>query len=123
MGVLRDKQATEEGAVVGKVRDGSPAAKAGIMAGDVIYRVNKIIVNDFRELAAELQRFDIGDEVPIIVLREGTAKAVFVRLSEAPPRPAPSRPEATTPEPTEPEPVEPEPAGPEPAGPEPAAGE
>jgi carboxyl-terminal processing protease len=64
--------------------DGAPAARAGIMPGDVVVSVNDVPVDqDNIEDAVNRMRGDIGTEVTLDVLREGTDKPLHFALTRA----------------------------------------
>ena len=53
------------------VRDGGPAAEAGIQAGDVVVRMGDLEVKDIYGYMEGLSKFKTGDSTTVIVLREG----------------------------------------------------
>ncbi|KPK00403.1 MAG: 2-alkenal reductase [Desulfobacterales bacterium SG8_35] len=81
-----------EGLLVISVQPGSTAAKAGIretrqvrgkiILGDIILAVNGIPVDSYDELRNELDRYHIGDEVTLIILRGDEHTEVKLRLEE-----------------------------------------
>ncbi|SDT55218.1 Do family serine endopeptidase [Bradyrhizobium canariense] len=73
-----------KGAMVDNPQDGSPAAKAGIEAGDVITAVNGADVKDARDLARNISMMAPGTSVKLDVLHKGDAKTVTVALGEMP---------------------------------------
>jgi serine protease Do len=73
-----------KGAMVDNPQDGSPAAKAGIEAGDVITAVNGTEVKDARDLARNISMMAPGASVKLDVLHKGEAKTVSVALGEMP---------------------------------------
>jgi serine protease Do len=73
-----------KGAMVDSPQDGSPAAKAGIEAGDVITAVNGTDVKDARDLARNISMMAPGASVKLDVLHKGEAKTVTVALEEMP---------------------------------------
>jgi Do/DeqQ family serine protease len=79
------------GALVSNVIDGSPAAKAGLKPGDVIGAVANKPVRDGRELSREILAHEVGETVPVEVLRQGKRYAAQIRLA---PRPEPEVPPA-----------------------------
>jgi serine protease Do len=73
-----------EGAIVDEPQVGSPAAKAGIMAGDVIASVNGKEVKDSRELARTISAMAPGSSVKFGIMRKGEEKTVSLKLGELP---------------------------------------
>jgi serine protease Do len=73
-----------EGAIVDEPQNGSPAAKAGIAAGDVITAVNGTPVKDSRELARTVGTMAPGTSVKLDLLRNGQDKSVSLTLGEMP---------------------------------------
>ena len=61
----------QEGAVVVNVVEGSPAAKAGLKAGDVVVAVNGRPVRNASDLRNRVGLLRIGDKVTLEVLRKG----------------------------------------------------
>jgi len=66
------------GAVVVDVDQGSPAARAGIMQGDVITRVGRAQVNSVADASRELGRIPSGGTAILRILRNGQDTAVVV---------------------------------------------
>jgi serine protease Do len=75
---------TAEGALVSEPQANSPAAKAGIMAGDVITAVNGNAVKDARDLAKQIAGMAPGSSVKLTVMRKGEEKSISVSLGELP---------------------------------------
>jgi len=73
-----------EGALVDQPQANSPAAKAGIAAGDVITAVNGKPVKGSRELAREIGMVAPGTSVKLDVLHQGETKSVTLTLGEMP---------------------------------------
>ncbi|HTP92940.1 MAG TPA: Do family serine endopeptidase [Xanthobacteraceae bacterium] len=73
-----------EGAMVDEPQDGSPAAKAGIKAGDVITAVNGTSVKDARDLARTIGMMAPDSSVKLDVLRDGQTKTLNLTLAEMP---------------------------------------
>lgn len=71
------------GAVVAAVLDGSPAAAAGLAAGDVITAFAGRPVRSPHDLQFLVARSEPGARVELEILREGSRQAVGVALSEA----------------------------------------
>jgi len=76
------KQAS--GALVDNPQADSPAAKAGIEAGDVITAVNGTEVKDSRDLARTISTMAPGSQVKLDVLHKGTSKTMTLALGEMP---------------------------------------
>jgi len=79
-------QATAEGILVGIVIAGSPAADAGIQAGDFIFQLDGQRVADALEVMAQVERVGVGGSV-----RVGVHRAASVRLFRLEPVAKPSR--------------------------------
>jgi serine protease Do len=73
-----------KGAIVDNPQTGSPAAKAGIEAGDVITAVNGATVKDSRDLARTISMMAPGTQVKLDVLHKGESKPVTLTLGEMP---------------------------------------
>ena len=71
----------KRGAVVAQVGKGSPAAKAGIEAGDVIVAVNDEPVENASDLRNKIGLMPIDKPVTLEVLRGGDRRTVTVRLA------------------------------------------
>ena len=73
-----------EGALVSKVRDDSPAAAAGLMAGDVIVSVDGESVEDSGEVHEAMNDTEPEQEIEVKVVRKGKNKTLKVTLGEMP---------------------------------------
>jgi serine protease Do len=76
----------EGGLLVTSVNEGSPAAQAGIKAGDVILRLNGKEIRSSEDLREELDRTESGQEVTLGLQREGRALELKARPTERSPR-------------------------------------
>jgi serine protease Do len=87
---LADYFGTSGGVLVTRVDEGSPAAKAGLRAGDVITTVNERPVASPIELRRELARAAEGDDVSIGYTRDRKSATTKAELEkrERPRRPA-----------------------------------
>ncbi len=73
---------SHEGAIVDQPMAGSPAAKAGIKAGDVITAVNGKTIKNARDLARTIGMMAPKSTVKLDVLHEGKKKTVEVTLAK-----------------------------------------
>lgn len=72
-----------DGAQVQNVVDGGPAAKAGIEEADVIIAIDDRPVRSADEMVVAVQRYTVGDTVPVTLLRDGKRMTVSVTLGAA----------------------------------------
>ena len=63
---------------------GSPADKAGIVEGDILLEINGAQINQDMTLAEILQKYNVGDQVTIKLLRGGTVQVVKAALDQSP---------------------------------------
>jgi serine protease Do len=73
-----------EGAMVDAPQNGSPAAKAGIEAGDVITAVNGTPVKDARDLARTIATMAPDSSAKLDIIRQGEAKTISLTLAQMP---------------------------------------
>ena len=78
------------GLLVVRVYPDSPAARAGIRAGDLVLRMAGRPVKDLRTMVAVLEHTAIGTSVPLVVARGSELLSVHVRLSVRPKANAPA---------------------------------
>jgi serine protease Do len=76
-----------KGALVAEPFKDSPAAKAGILAGDVITQLNSQPVKDSRDLAKQIGDMAPGATVNLTIWRKGEEKAFSLTLGEMPKQP------------------------------------
>ena len=74
----------QNGALVGDVMAGTPAAKAGIKSGDVIVAVNDKPVTDAHSLQLTISQISSGTPVTVKVIRNGVSRNFTVTLAELP---------------------------------------
>ncbi|HEY0709113.1 MAG TPA: trypsin-like peptidase domain-containing protein [Polyangia bacterium] len=72
------------GALVAEVSPGSPAAKAGVRAGDVITRIDDRPVNEAGDVVDHVSSRGIGQDVNVELWRAGGQKRLRATLAEAP---------------------------------------
>ena len=81
LGTIPDYSRESGGMAITAVRADSPAAKAGMQGGDIIIRLGPHDVDDVYDYMAALNEFDPGDEVEIVVLRDGERVSFTVVLA------------------------------------------
>lgn len=69
----------QRGALITDVPDG-PARDAGLLQGDVITTFNGSAINDVRDLTRIVADSPIGEEVPVLVMRDGKETTIPVKL-------------------------------------------
>ena len=75
------------GALVDEAQPDTPAAKAGVQAGDVITAVNGNPIKDSRTLAREISVMAPGSTAKLDILRKGEQKSIEVTLAKMPNQP------------------------------------
>ena len=68
---------------VSEVEEGSPAEAAGIQAGDVLVRFEGTLLPDADTLSNLLYGYEAGDEVELVIYRNGKQYALTMTLGEA----------------------------------------
>ncbi len=81
LGTIPDYSRESGGMAITAVRPGSPAAAAGLQGGDIIVRFGPHDVDDVYGYMAALNEYDPGDEVEIVVLRDGERVSFKVVLA------------------------------------------
>jgi len=69
-----------QGAAVAEVTEDSPASKAGLTKGDIIYKIGDEEVASVAELRYELYKYEPGDTVEISYVRNNKSYSVNVKL-------------------------------------------
>jgi serine protease Do len=72
------------GALVTEPQPGSPAAKAGVKAGDVVVSIDGASIKDSRELAQKVGTMSPGSSVRLGVIRDGNAQTISITLAQMP---------------------------------------
>jgi serine protease Do len=73
-----------QGALVVEPQSGSPAQKAGLMAGDVIVYINGETVTDSRDLARRIGAMAPGTSIRLGINRDGRSDTLTLALGELP---------------------------------------
>lgn len=74
----------DRGVYVDAVLPGSPAARAGLAAGDIIVQMGKYRVEDIGSLQVALREHRVGETVSIQIMRAGQPATIPVILGELP---------------------------------------
>jgi S1-C subfamily serine protease len=69
----------DQGALIGKLVKNSPAAQAGLKVGDVIIAVNGKAVTNGGDVQTEVEKAQLGVEMPLSIRRDGKTIEVKVR--------------------------------------------
>jgi S1-C subfamily serine protease len=64
------------------VTPGSPAAAAGLQAGDIITRVADRPIGSLRDFSDALKTLAPGQAVPVVFTRDGQERTVTITLAE-----------------------------------------
>jgi Zn-dependent M28 family amino/carboxypeptidase len=81
-GSIPDFGQTENGVRFSDVKPGSPAAKAGLKAGDVLVQFGSKPIKNLYDFTDALRSSKVGDVVPVTVLRDGKELKVDVKLEQ-----------------------------------------
>ena len=82
MGTIPDFGEQVEGMKISGVREGSPAAKAGMAGGDIIVKFGKVDIKNLYDYNYALGEYKPGDEVDVVVKRGTETKTVRVKLEK-----------------------------------------
>ena len=72
----------ESGVMINEIVDDSPAEKAGLEDGDVILEFNGKSISDNNDLVKAVRRTSPGDNVEVVVLRNGKNKTLNVEIGK-----------------------------------------
>lgn len=72
----------EGGVLVTEVGAASPAARAGILPGDLVLRIGNIVITDVQQFQKTVDEIPAGQPVPILIQREGTPLFLTVTVPE-----------------------------------------
>jgi photosystem II stability/assembly factor-like uncharacterized protein len=81
---VQGEDAPGGGAKLNQVSDETPAAKAGLKAGDVIKAVDKKEIKTYKELAEQITSRKAGDKFPMTVLRDKDTLEISAELGSRP---------------------------------------
>jgi len=81
-GSIPDFGQTENGVKFSDVKPNSPAAKAGLKAGDILIQFGDKPIKNLYDFTDALRRSKVGDVVEVKVLRDGQTVTVSVKLEQ-----------------------------------------
>ena len=70
------------GIMIYEVADNSPAERAGLRAGDIIYKVNDTLIQSFDDLSEIIDDSKVGDTLRVLADRDGKKVSVDVVLGD-----------------------------------------
>ena len=71
------------GIQIAEVAINGPADRAGLQAGDIIYKVNDTLIQSFDDLSEIIDDSKVGDKLRILAERNGQKIVADVTLGEA----------------------------------------
>lgn len=74
----------DAGVLVGRVEKDGPAARAGLMSGDVILSLDEKKLTTAAELIREVAKLPVGKTVSLVVSRQGQQKTFSLKLDRMP---------------------------------------
>ena len=87
MGIMVDTAFNGAGAKIselsGSVVVGGPAAKVGLIPGDVILKIDGVAINSSDELVVAIRSHDVGDVISVTYTRNGKVSTVKITLVAA----------------------------------------
>jgi S1-C subfamily serine protease len=78
MGVMPSYSSSEAGLKVDGVSDGKPAAKAGILTGDLIIQIGEYKIKDIQAYMETLGKFEKGQSTTVKLMRNGEEKVLNI---------------------------------------------
>ena len=73
---------SNEGGLIAKVRQGSPADQAGMKAGDIVTSINGKPIKKFPDFSIFIRKIEVGEMANIEVIRQGKKKILHPVLQE-----------------------------------------
>jgi len=73
---------SDKGALIASVQNGSPAAEAGIKAGDVVLGFGDHVIASPKDLSRVVAETTSGTSVPVKIWRDGSERTVSVKIAQ-----------------------------------------
>ena len=73
----------KQGVYIYSITDGSAADKAGLMVGDCVLKIDDKAIGSKEELASTISAHKVGDEVKILIYRDGKEQTLTAVLEES----------------------------------------
>ncbi|MCI0705877.1 MAG: M28 family peptidase [Ignavibacteriae bacterium] len=80
VGTVPDYSDQSEGMKISSVREGSPAAKGGILGGDVMIKFGKVDIKNVYDYTYALGEYKPGEEIDVVVKRGSETKTLKIKL-------------------------------------------
>lgn len=74
----------QQGVLITKVTEGSPAQHAELIMGDIVLQMNNVEIRSIEDLLSEIHKRKVGDKVRIVVFRRGFQQYFDITLSAMP---------------------------------------
>ncbi|KUO74198.1 MAG: trypsin [Desulfosporosinus sp. BRH_c37] len=71
-----------QGAYISAVTPNGPAAKAGLVTGDIITKINNVAVQNSSDLVHQIYKYKVGDKIDVTYSRNGQTTQVQATLGE-----------------------------------------
>jgi S1-C subfamily serine protease len=83
--ILGERNDGGQGAVITRISEDSPASAAGLETGDVVISVDESTTDGVAGVIAAVRDREPGDEVEVVVVRDGEEQRFSIVLAERPP--------------------------------------
>lgn len=80
--VLTDPEPESEGLTIARVHPDCAAAEAGLETGDILYSINKTVVESPSAVSAMLAEMQPGEKVTLLVRRDGERQIITAQLAD-----------------------------------------
>ena len=74
----------DHGVLITKVAQGSPAQNGGLAEGDIVLQIDSTKVNKIEDLVEQVRKRKIGDNVRLLMMRQGRQHFFELQLRESP---------------------------------------